>query len=204
MTIRLIGAGLGRTGTLSLRTALATLLDAPCYHMFDLRPHPEHVPVWHAAARGEAVDWAQLFQGYAAVVDWPAASFWEEIAAAFPAAVILLSTRDAQAWWKSASQTIFPATLATPADNEWRRMIDTLFANRFTTDIENEAACISAFNAHNRAVRARAPAARLVEWQPGDGWAPICAALGVDVPDLPFPHVNSTEEFKATVLSQRK
>ena len=202
MSLRLIGAGVGRTGTLSLRAALETLLNAPCYHMFEVRDHPEHIPLWHAAARNEPVDWQGLLSPYAAAVDWPASAFWPEISAAFPEAVILLSSRDAEGWWKSASETIFPATQR--ADNDWRRMIDAMFASRFTLDITDKAASIAAFEAHNRHVRATAPPARLVEWHPRDGWEPICRALQLPVPDLPFPHVNSTEEFQAKVLAARK
>ena len=202
MSLRLIGAGVGRTGTLSLRAALETLLGAPCYHMFEVREHPEHIPLWHAAARNEPVDWQGLLGPYAAAVDWPASAFWPEIAAAFPDAVILLSSRDAEGWWKSASETIFPATQR--VDNDWRRMIDAMFESRFTLNITDKAASIAAYEAHNRKVRDEAPAARLVEWHPGDGWGPICKALQLPVPDLPFPHVNSTEEFRAKVLAERK
>ena len=199
MSLRLIGAGVGRTGTLSLRAALETLLAAPCYHMFEVREHPEHIPLWHAAARNEPVDWQGLLGSYTAAVDWPASAFWPEIAAAFPDAVILLSSRDAEGWWKSASETIFPATLR--VDNEWRRMIDAMFASRFTANFTDKDASIAAYVAHNRRVRELAPAARLVEWHPCDGWQPICNALHLPVPDLPFPHVNSTEEFRAKVLA---
>jgi hypothetical protein len=167
-----------------------------------VRDHPEHIPLWHAAARNEPVDWQGLFAPYAAAVDWPASAFWPEISAAFPEAVILLSSRDAEGWWKSASETIFPATQR--VDNDWRRMIDAMFASRFTLDITDKVASIAAFEAHNRKVRAEAPTARLVEWHPRDGWAPICQALHLAVPDLPFPHVNSTEEFQAKVLAARK
>ena len=172
MSLRLIGAGVGRTGTLSLRTALETLLGGRCYHMFEVREHREHIALWHAAARGERIDWRGLLDDYSAAVDWPASAFWPEIAAAYPEAVILLSSRDAEAWWKSASDTIFLAMQG--IDNDWKRMIDTMFTKRFTLDIQNKAAAIAAYEAHNRAVREHAPAARLVEWHPGDGWAPIC------------------------------
>ena len=202
MLLRLLGAGIGRTGTLSLKAALEVLLGAPCYHMLELFPRPEHIPLWHAAARGEKIDWQGLFSGYAAAVDWPAAAFWPEIAAAFPDAIILLSTRDTEGWWTSASNTIFPATRSAP-EGEWRRMIEAMFSARFTTEIENKAACIAAYAAHNRHVRATAPPARLVEWQPGDGWAPLCRALDLAIPDQPFPHVNSTAEFQARHLPER-
>ena len=74
--LRVVGAGLGRTGTLSLKVALERLLGGACYHMAELFSHPEHVPLWHAAARGSMPDWHALFRGYRAAVDWPVASFW--------------------------------------------------------------------------------------------------------------------------------
>src|SRR5574338_871095 len=194
MALRVVGAGVGRTGTMSLKLALERLLGAPCYHMAEVFAHPEHVPVWHAAARGEPVDWESLFHGYAAAVDWPVASFWPEVSAAFPDAVILHSVRDPQSWWKSASGTIFPASR--DARGEWRDMIEAVFGTRFTAALDDERACLAAYERHNADVRARAPKQRLVEWTPSDGWAPLCAALGVPVPNEPFPRVNTSEEFR--------
>jgi hypothetical protein len=194
--MRLIGAGLGRTGTLSLRIALERLLGGPCYHMVEVFAHPEHVPVWHAAATGEMPDWGRFLAGYAAAVDWPAASFWPELCEAFPDAIILLSLRDASAWWRSASETIFPATAAAPP-SAWRAMIDAVFAARFTSAIDDRDLAVAAFERHNARVRAAVPPHRFLEWQPGDGWKPLCTALGVPVPDEPFPHVNTTQEWRA-------
>lgn len=195
--MKLIGAGLGRTGTLSLRFALERLLSAPCYHMSAVFEHPEHVPLWHNAARGQMPDWNELFHGYSATVDWPSAAFWPELSQAFPEAVILLSVRnDSESWWRSASETIFPASKNAPA-GEWHDMIEALFASRFISERDNRAAAIEAYERHNDRVRREAPAARLVEWKPGDGWAPLCAALKLPVPDEPFPHVNTKEEFLA-------
>jgi hypothetical protein len=194
MTLRVVGAGLGRTGTMSLKLALERLLGAPCYHMAEVFAHPEHVPVWHAAARGEPVDWHALFSGYAAAVDWPVGSFWAEVSAAFPDALILLSTRSAESWWKSASETIFP-TSAKAAGTPWHAMWQEIARRRFTLQLGDRAAAIDAYERHNAEVRARAPRQRLLEWTARDGWAPLCRALGVAVPDAPFPHANSTEEF---------
>jgi len=191
--MRIIGAGLGRTGTLSLKLALERLLGGPCYHMVEVFSHPEHVAAWHAAARGEMPDWRALLQGYRASVDWPAASFWRELMAAFPEAVLVLSVRDAESWWRSAHQTIFPACRG--ASGEWRAMIDALFAARFTSALEDRAACIASFERHNAEVRRAVPRSRLVEWRASDGWAPLCAALQLPVPGEPFPRTNSTEEF---------
>jgi hypothetical protein len=194
MTLRVVGAGLGRTGTLSLKLALERLLGAPCYHMTEVFANPEHVASWHAAARGEPVDWHALFAGYAAAVDWPVGSFWPEVSEAFPGALILLSTRSAESWWQSASRTIFP-TSAKAAGTPWHAMWMELAGRRFTTKLDDREEAVAAYERHNADVRARAPQARLVEWTARDGWGPLCRALGVPVPDEPFPHANSTEEF---------
>src|SRR5258708_3902275 len=110
MTLRIVGAGLGRTGTHSLKIALEQLLGAPCYHMVEVFAHPEHVPIWTAAIKREPVDWPVLFDGYVATVDWPGGAAWREISEAYPEAKVLLSTRrSADEWWTSASKTIFEA-----------------------------------------------------------------------------------------------
>lgn len=198
--LRVVGAGVGRTGTLSLKLALERLLGGPCYHMAEVFGRPDHVPVWHAAARGEEVDWEALMSGYVAAVDWPVGAFWPELSEVYPDALILHSTRDAEGWWKSASNTIFP-TMETMRETDWFAMIEAMMDKRFTFDITNRAACIAAFEKHNADVRAHAPKDRLLEWRPGDGWKPICDALGLPVPDEPFPHVNTTEDF-ATRFAQ--
>jgi hypothetical protein len=196
MTLRIVGAGLGRTGTLSLKMALTRLLGAPCYHMMEVFGRPDDFATWTRAARGEPVDWHALFAGFRAVVDWPAASFWPELAAAFPEATIVLSARPAESWWRSASDTIF-AKLAGGGDTRLLEMIRAIFERRFTSDFNDREAAIAAYERHNAEVRATAPPGRLVEWTPGDGWEPLCRALAVPVPDEPFPHVNTTAEFQA-------
>jgi len=200
MTLRVVGAGLGRTGTLSLKVALERLLGGPCYHMAEVFAHPEHVRSWHDAARGQMPDWKELFAGYHAAVDWPASAFWPELIETFPDALVLLSVRDADAWWRSANGTIFPTI--DRADGDWRAMVEDLFASRFTPALDDRDACITAFERHNAEVRRRVPASRLLEWRASDGWEPLCAALGVPTPQDPFPRVNTTEEFHARLAQQ--
>jgi Sulfotransferase domain len=200
MGLRLIGAGLGRTGTTSLKTALEQLLGGSCYHMFEVPSRPNDADVWGDAYEGTLPDWVEFFDGYEATVDWPAAPFWREIADAFPDAPILLSVRDADSWWKSASSTIFIALETyfapdAPADG-WTRMGQGMMA-RFSPQWRDEEAAKAAYLAYNDHVRRTAPPGRLVEWTPGDGWEPLCAALGVDVPDVSFPHVNTAAETRA-------
>jgi hypothetical protein len=207
MTLRVVGAGLGRTGTHSLKVALEQLLSAPCYHMLEVLQHPDAAGVWQDAVDGKPVDWDALMDGYAAAVDWPVVAFWPELADAFPDAIVLLSTRSsAQAWWKSANETIFAVGRRGVGDDHpemqaQMHLIEGLF-ERFTSawnaDDGGEAAR-RAYDEHNALVRATVPAARLVDWQPGDGWEPICRALELPVPDEPFPHVNTTDDFRAMV-----
>src|SRR5436305_932289 len=138
MTLRVVGAGLGRTGTHSLKLALEQLLGGPCYHMLEVFAHPEHVAVWHAAIRGEDVDWDSLFEGYKASVDWPAAGHWMEMSDHWPDAVVVLSTRDSDSWWRSCDNTIFEVFRgasegSSPAPDEWTAMA-TAMLERFCED----------------------------------------------------------------------
>jgi hypothetical protein len=200
VSLKLIGAGLGRTGTMSLKLALEELLGGRCYHMLEVRERPDDPDVWGDAYEGRLPDWPTFFEGYEATVDWPAAPFWREMSVAFPEAPILLSVRDADTWWKSASNTIFIAleTYFRPdaPDDGWTRMGRGM-VHAFTPGWRDEATAKAAYLAYNDHVRATAPSDRLVEWTAGDGWGPICAALGLDVPDRPFPHVNTTEQTRA-------
>jgi hypothetical protein len=198
MALKVVGAGLGRTGTNSQKLALEQLTGGRCYHMIEVFGRPGDAEVWTAALRGDPPDWHEFLADFDAAVDWPACGAWRELAAAFPDAPVLLSTRDPDDWWRSASRTIFEAIdrRRVSADPAWLDMVDAMF-ERFTTDWRDEAAAKKAFVEHNEAVRAEIPADRLVEWQPGDGWEPLCRAVGVAVPSEPFPHVNTTDEFRA-------
>jgi len=203
MSLRVVGAGLGRTGTHSLKLALEQLLGGPCYHMVEVFGKPDSARTWEAAALGDPPDWEAFLADYRATVDWPAAAFWRGLSDAFPDAVVLLSTRSsAEAWWKSASDTIFSVLARPVAEDDTGGLIElsmvyAMLGNTFTPDWRQPEAAMAAYEAHNAAVRASVAPGRLVDWQPGDGWEPICSALGVDVPDEPFPHVNSTAEFRS-------
>jgi hypothetical protein len=205
VALRVVGAGLGRTGTHSLKLALEQLLGAPCYHMVEVFGRPDDIEVWERAANGDLPDWPTFLNDYAASVDWPGAAFWPELHAAFPDALVLLSVRDTDAWWASASRTIFAlmergsAPDAPPVMGAQLRMTRALLEARFGADARDEAASKAAYERHNAEVRAAIPSHQLIEWHPGDGWAPICAALDLPIPEEPFPHVNSADEFRKMV-----
>ncbi|MGN6472760.1 MAG: sulfotransferase family protein [Mycobacteriales bacterium] len=201
MALRVVGAGLGRTGTTSLKAALEKLLGEPCYHMFEVGSHPEHPGMWASGYRGSPTDWDTLFAGYGACVDWPAAGLWQPISEAYPDALIVLSLRDADSWWRSASTTIFKISEQAyfgedAEDNDWTAMMVAMLTS-FTPHWREEGPAKAAFEAHNESVRNTAPADRLLVWQATDGWEPLCERLGVPVPDEPFPHANTGEEMRA-------
>jgi Sulfotransferase domain len=202
MALRVVGAGLGRTGTHSLKLALERLLGGPCYHMTEAFGRPDDTAVWHAAVRGDTVDWNDLLSGYVATVDWPAAAFWRELREANPEAVVLLSVHESpEAWHASMDRTIL-STLSQPVregEPEWAaRRAMTLDMMRLTFDPRwrDREAAIAAYERHNAAVRRAVPAGQLIDWRVGDGWEPICAALGLPVPAEKFPHVNTTADFR--------
>ncbi len=193
VNLKIVGAGVGRTGTNSLMVALETLLGVPCYHMYQCFVRDDS-QAWLDIGRGKTELLDEVLADCAAAVDWPASAYWEQLAEANPDAIILLSTRSsAEAWFKSANDTIFPSI--DKAEGVWKDMVEELFTNTFTRDVLDQGKAIAAYEAHNADVRATVDPARLLEWQATDGWAPICEALGLPVPDQDFPHTNSTEEF---------
>lgn len=199
MNLRVVGAGLPRTGTASLTIALERLLGGRIYHMRMIPAHPFDLGTgWNQALEGDTPDWDQLFDGYVAAVDWPASMFWRELSEAYPDALVLLSMRDtAETWWQSANETILPvARMALAPDwNEGRGLLDLL--ERFTGGKywDDPATLQAAYERHNAEVRQTVPQHRLLEWQATGGWAPLCSALSVPVPDLPFPWVNRRSEW---------
>lgn len=197
VALKIVGAGLGRTGTNSLQLALQQLLGGPCYHMVEVMADPDvRVQQWMHAMDGNP-DWDTIMDGYVASVDWPAAAFWRELAGEYPDALVLLSVRaSTEEWFRSFSSTILQVMLRDAPNGDSPmplRMLD----ERFTPDWRNPDACKAAYEQHNADVRATIPSDRLIEWQPGDGWAPICTKLGLAVPSGPFPHVNTTDDFRA-------
>ena len=195
--LKVVGAGVGRTGTHSLKVALEQLLGGTCHHMIEVFAHPEEIPVWTAAIDGKDVDWGELMQPYTAQVDWPGASFWPELANANPDALVLLSVRDPDKWYTSCMNTIFGGMrMMVDGGDAWMAALLRMFEDRFCSDIEDGDAMMAAFERHNDAVRKAIPADRLLEWSTADGWEPICDRLGVPVPSDPFPVTNTTAEFR--------
>jgi hypothetical protein len=211
MALKVVGAGFGRTGTLSLKSALEMLGFGPCYHMVEVFSRPEHVAMWHRLAFGGPIDWDLMFRDFGATVDWPSARWWREIAAHFPKAKVLLSLRDPEAWYKSMSETIYqpmksPASDRAPElvrkQNEMVRKA--IVADTFDDRFEDKAHALEVFNRHNQEVRDAIDPARLLVFDVREGWEPLCRFLEVPVPSEPFPRLNDTASTQAMIKRMRE
>ena len=186
--IEVIGAGLGRTGTLSLKLALEQLGFGPCYHMFEVYEHPEHAVAWLAGDLG-------VLDGYRATVDWPGCTFWPELLAVAPEAKVVLSVRPADEWYASFATTVLRVLmeprprLATLADEVVGRRTFGDYSSMVSWQFK------AAYVAHNRAVIEGVPSERLLVYDVADGWPPLCGFLERPVPATAFPRANDGAEF---------
>lgn len=198
MTLSVISAGFGRTGTMSLKVALEELGLGPCHHMIEVIHNGEaQVPLWNAALAGKP-DYAAIYDGYRSAVDWPTAAFWQDVAEAYPDAKIILSSRSAESWYASISETILATVWAPetwpPQATEWFKMVSKVLERSFG-DAREKDELIATFHAHEANVKATVPPERLLVHSAKDGWGPLCAFLEIPVPLTPYPRTNSKEEF---------
>ncbi len=193
MTLALIGAGFGRTGTESMKLALEQLGLGPCHHMKEVLANPEQLEIWRAIARGDPPDWEAAFAGYGSAVDWPSAFFWRELSEVYPKAKIILTVRSSKSWHKSMSNTIFKVLDAStdPESIGLKLIAERVFGGRFL-DPDH---AIAVYEKNNADVQAAFDDDRLLVYHLGDGWEPLCRFLNRPVPDTPFPRSNSTAEF---------
>ncbi len=214
--MKLIGAGLPRTGTLSQKVALEMLGLAPCYHMVNVLADLDEAQQWRRALDGEG-PWDEVFDGFQATVDWPGSFFYKELIEVYPDAKVFLSIRDAEGWERSMRDTIwgifYGDTLIrdlsfarTRVDPKWHGYIEMMIGmwqqsglidNGADTTSESMRAAMERFNTE---VQETVPADRLLVWSAGDGWEPLCEFLGVPVPDTPFPHLNDSKEFGERIV----
>lgn len=204
--LKVIGVGMWRTATYSLKLALEELTGEKCLHMSELYPpryaykaSPQYrqTEKWLKVIKGvQEPFWLELFQGYGNTTDWPALMFWQELAEFYPDAKILLSSRDPESWWQSISQTVLAVGRREKSDSPWDQMVKELFDRDFIGVNPTKQQAIKYFEDHNAQVRKAIPKDRLIDWQIGDDWAPLCEALQVPVPNKPFPRTNSTAEFR--------
>jgi hypothetical protein len=212
MPLEVIGAGFGRTGTLSLKHALQVLGLGPTYHMEEVLKRPSHIRAWQRFALDGSADWDRLFRRFGSGVDFPVSCAWRELTAHYPAAKVVLTVRDPERWWQSTADTIhttrdlFPAWLqrAVPwtsayLDMNERLVWQGLFDGRFA----DRAHAIEVYERHNAEVVATIPSDRLLVLDVAEGWAPLCEFLDVPVPDRPFPALNDKAAMQRRLAAVR-
>jgi len=183
---------------MSLKLALEQLGLGPCYHMVEVFKNPQAPDWWYEAAMDPAkADWAKIFKGYCATVDWPNATYYKELADAYPKAKVILTERDAEDWFASTQATIFADRGPVDLDAPFPRMVRKVVFELFDSRMHDKDHVISVYRAHNAKVRETIAPERLLVYHVSDGWEPLCEFLGVAVPDGPTPKVNSRDEFAA-------
>jgi hypothetical protein len=209
MTIEVIGAGFGRTGTLSLKAALEQLGFGPCYHMYELLQNVDHAASWIRAHRDDSEAIRVPLDAYRSTVDWPGCGFWRELIELYPGALVVLSVRPAESWYDSFRDTVGAVLAAGQEEDpasvppEFRPIVeirDGVVRDRSfspTFDLQDRTAVIAAYERHNDAVRSTVPAQRLLELDVAQGWDPLCSFLGVPVPPETFPRINDRKQFRS-------
>ena len=203
MSLEVIGTGFGRTGTLSTKIGLEQLGFGPCHQMVEVMGNPAQPAHWAAVAAGEEVDWAEVFEGYRAQVDWPGAAVWRQTTIAFPQAKVVHTERPEEDWWRSFEKTIgkfmsiypqmsLPPETAGIFDTMDKLIIKPVFGGRIT-----RGSALAAYRRNNALVREKIPAGRLLVFNVAEGWEPLCRFLDVPVPAAPFPRSNERDEFWA-------
>jgi sulfotransferase family protein len=213
--MRLIGAGLPRTGTLTQKVAVEMLGLGPCYHWVDVLADLRRVDQWQRALDGEG-PWEEIFDGFNSTVDWPGGYFYKELSEAYPEAKVLLSVREGSKWEPSFRETIWNmghgesllrllSSARAQVDPQWQdylALVERMFWGPEGTFAKGHATpgeLIAEMERHNEEVKRVVPAERLLIWQVSDGWEPLCEFMEVDVPDEPLPHVNDRETFLGRV-----
>lgn len=207
MTLHVIGAGFGRTGTLSMKAALEQLGYNKCHHMLEVFPSDEQLDLWHGISQGETPDWDKVFEGFQASVDFPSSGYWRELAAHYPDAKIILTTRSFESWYASAYETIWPVSRDIPG---WLTIVPkvrkikqmtfgAVWDRLFGGGLEDKVAAQRVFEQHEADVKAAFAEDRLLVFHPREGWEPLCTFLGKPVPATEFPNVNDRAEFKKRI-----
>jgi hypothetical protein len=213
--MKLIGAGLPRTGTLSQKIALEMLGLAPCYHMVNVLTDLDEATRWRQALDG-GLSLTEIFEGFEATVDWPGSFFYRELIELYPDAKVLLSVRDGDAWARSMRDTIwgviygdclirYMSDARRTVDPQWdgymNMMAEMWRRSGLIEDAQTSAEeMAAAMDRYHQEVQATVPADRLLVWTASEGWAPLCEFLALPIPDAEFPRVNDSAQFGGRII----
>ncbi len=214
--MKVIGAGMPRTGTLTQKMALEMLGLGPCYHMVDVLADLDQAALWQRALDGQA-PWQEIFANFNSTVDWPGGYFYKELADYYPEAKVLLSVREPDVWESSMRQTVWAvrhgeslirllSSAQAHVNPQWQGFLDMIDRlvwegkGTFASGHETRQQMIDAMLRHNEAVKEAIPAERLLVWSVTEGWEPLCEFLELPVPEVPLPHINDRKEFLNRVI----
>ena len=212
MSLKIIGAGFGRTGTKSLQLALETLGYGKCYHMEELFRNPEGVKHWADAYNETLVNWNDLFKNYSSIEDFPGSMYYKELFNYYPEAKIILSVRDPESWYQSTLNTIYafdpgPAIkikllLKMPFSSKARHLFKAIQLNDksiwkkfFEGKFKDKTYAIHKFNSHIEEVKQIIPKDQLLIFEARNGWEPLCEFLNKPIPEIPYPSTNKSQNF---------
>lgn len=216
--------GLPRSGTLSIVAALRQLGYAHVHHgaeqVFNstnwaasIRASRACFPVWNVAEKQESssftkADWDAFLGHYQAVSDF-AGFYGPHIAKIYPAAKVILVQRPFESWYASFDAAILQALFQPVRAFLFQRIIAPVtgitafaahpyivfgsFKARNVDEVRVNARAV--YEEHYAAVRKIFPPENLLELNLEDGWAPLCAFLGKEIPDVPFPHINDRKDI---------
>jgi len=201
MSLKIIGAGMGRTGTASLKVALETLGIGHCYHMSEVLKNPECTKDWINAAEGNA-DWDKIFNGYSATVDNPGCNYWKELACYYPEAKVILTVRDANKWFDSTNETIHSVEFSGFIKNSpFGEMVQKTIWNLMENRMQDRKHMVDFFTNRTSIIIDYIAPERLLVYQVSEGWEPLCTFLDLPVPNTNFPRINSRDETKEMLVN---
>jgi hypothetical protein len=214
MSLVVIGTGLSRTGTTTIRKVVEELGFGPCYHSTDLFIRPRGIEFWEALEKGNKVDFEEFFSQYNAIIGFPGYLFHQQLKDKYPDAKVILSYRDPDVWYEDVSNTIFKSESShvKKAYPEEVRTFDPYLAdcilriqglqkrmleeNYFIERFEEKDFAIQRYIEWNEDIKKIYSGDDLLVYQVTEGWGPICEFLGVPVPEeKPYPHLNDSDTF---------
>ncbi|KAK4468563.1 hypothetical protein MN116_007758 [Schistosoma mekongi] len=223
-----IGAGLGRTGTNSLKIALELLYKKPCYHLKEIYLHQHsHIAKWMELDKkltespDKKIDKAlchKIFKGYIAAIDHPACAYYKELLELYPKSKVVLTIRDPEIWLAGCRSTILPRDIDQPRTWSFQFLRKCIGLSQFhelflincrrvfgeQMDFSNDTSMLNGFVQWNQNVIQSVPSDRLLKFDISQGWEPLCKFLQLPIPDCPFPHVNEYNELRRLLkLEQR-
>ncbi|KAK4468400.1 hypothetical protein MN116_000205, partial [Schistosoma mekongi] len=227
-SLLVIGAGLPRTGTTSMKRALEILLGKPCYYMIDImtRKH-EDIGKWqqlidevNKSSRNEVIIHdllSEILTGYASVTDGPACGFYRELMDVYPDAKVVLTIRDKTDWLSSLRHSVMPKSCDPQKQlkdeamhimgvyEEANKMIVGSMEYAFQKkdiNFDDDQLLLECFDEYNKTVKETVPSDRLLIHHFNDGWEPLCKFLNVDIPNgIDYPHANDRKHMKELMLS---